>query len=76
MMHETAVLTLDFSRDSDYLASGCANGKIKVCGCSFTTHHSSHLQKTVSWTYCVDIRFGKSGLGSACGDLSTLMLKV
>jgi WD40 repeat-containing protein SMU1 len=30
MMHETAVLALNFSRDSELLVSGSQDGKIKV----------------------------------------------
>jgi WD40 repeat protein len=30
MMHEVAVLCVDFSRDSESLASGSMDGKIKV----------------------------------------------
>ena len=37
MMHETAVLALNFSRDSELLVSGSQDGKIKVlllsCSC-------------------------------------------
>ena len=33
MMHETAVLALNFSRDSELLVSGSQDGKMKVCHC-------------------------------------------
>lgn len=31
MMHDTAVLALAFSRDSELLATGCQDGRVKVC---------------------------------------------
>lgn len=33
MMHDEAVLCLDFSRDSEMLASGSQDGKVKVKFC-------------------------------------------
>lgn len=33
MMHESAVIALAVSRDSELLASGSNDGKIKVCSC-------------------------------------------
>lgn len=38
MMHDDAVLSIDFSRDSEMLASGSQDGKIKVSAVPHILH--------------------------------------
>lgn len=60
MMHDDSVLCLDFSPDSDHLATGSKDGKIKVL--------SLFIRMTIS-------RSGWFALGNACVDLKVRIHK-
>ena len=47
MMHEQSILALAFSKDSDLIASGSQDGKIKV-----TLANTLSIQSIVSHTIC------------------------
>lgn len=82
MMMDDAVLCMCFSRDTEMLATGAQDGKIKVDDLKpkFTSHFSEvlHLFKIISSTFfhvCV-FRCGRSRAASVCGGLNEPTVKV